>query len=56
MNNVADVEAKFEAHRKTVKTILEAVEAGDKSSDEGFKAINEILTEVKTIVGIPSLV
>ena len=56
MSSVAEVEAKFEAQREIVKRILEDVEGGVKSSDEGFKSINEILRELKTMVGIGTLI
>lgn len=51
MQTLADLESKFLAYERSIADSFDKIESRETSSEVGFKAINQLLVELKTLVG-----
>jgi hypothetical protein len=53
MQSAKELEQKFEAYREAIEDQFVKIESKSISSEKGFKHINQLLIEIKTLVGKP---
>ena len=51
MQTVKELQNKFESYEQGIACLLQDIRLNKMTSDSGFKQINQLLVEIKTLVG-----